>query len=178
MHIPFIDGNDFYLRELKESDLDGNWYSWFNDSMITKYQDKKIFPNSIEKQREYYETLKSGNSDVVFAIVDKETTKHIGNVGLHKIDWIHRSAELGIVVGEVDFHGKKYGKQAWKLITEYGYHTLNLHRIYAIIMSKNIASIKCAESSGFIREGEIRDYFYKNGMYETAYYYNNIFESG
>lgn len=25
-----------YLRELKKSDLDGNWYKWFNDIEVTK----------------------------------------------------------------------------------------------------------------------------------------------
>ena len=44
MDIHFIDGNGFYLRELRESDLGGNWYHWFNDSRVTTYQDKKNIP--------------------------------------------------------------------------------------------------------------------------------------
>jgi len=170
----FIKGNGFFLRELRTSDLEGNWYNWFNDSEVTKYQNKKIFPNTREKQRHYYEKLVDSNSDVVLAIIDNESNKHIGNVGLHHIDWIHRSAELGIVLGEKEFYGKKFGKQAWDLITQYGFNSLNLHRIYAIIMKKNVASIKCAENAGFICEGEIRDYFFKNGIYEKVYYYNII----
>jgi RimJ/RimL family protein N-acetyltransferase len=172
MEIPFLEGDGFILRELRENDLEGNWYNWFNDSRVTTYQDKKIFPNTREKQRKYFEMLTESNSDVVMAIVDIGTNTHIGNVGLHNIDWVHRSAELGIVIGETEFYGKKYGKQAWHLITEYGFKVLNLHRISAIIMTNNIASIKCAEAAGFICEGEIRDYFYKNGVYEKVSYYN------
>jgi RimJ/RimL family protein N-acetyltransferase len=177
MDIPFFEGNGFYLRELRESDLEGNWYNWFNDSRVTMYQNKKIFPNTRGNQRDYFEKLKSSNSDIVFAIIEKETNEHIGNVGLHHIDWVHSSAELGIVIGETEFYGKKIGKQAWKLITEYGFSTLNLHRIYALIMTNNIVSIKCAEAAGFICEGKIRDYFYKNGVYEKVCYYN-IIKSG
>lgn len=172
MEIPFLEGDGFILRELRENDLEGNWYNWFNDSRVTTYQDKKIFPNTREKQRKYFEILAESNSDVVMDIVDKGTNTHIGNVGLHNIDWVHRSAELGIVIGETEFYGKKYGKQAWHLITEYCFKVLNLHRISAIIMTNNIASIKCAEAAGFICEGEIRDYFYKNGVYEKVSYYN------
>ena len=174
MDTAFLEGDGINLRELRETDLEGNWYKWFNDSVVTRYQNKKIFPNAIESQKKYYSYLQSSDSDVVMAIVDVETNKHLGNVGLHKIDWVHRSAELGIVIGEKEFYGKKYGKQAWKLITEYGFNILNLHRIYALIMEENIASIKCAEAAGFVCEGKIRDYFYKNGVYEKVLYYNII----
>jgi [ribosomal protein S5]-alanine N-acetyltransferase len=172
MDVPFLEDQDFYLRELRETDLDGHWYSWFNDSEVTKYQNKKIFPNNREKQKIYYETIKNSTSDVVFAIIEKKSNTHIGNVGLHHIDWVHRSAELGIVIGEKDFWGKGFGKKAWKLITEYGFMTLNLHRIYAIVMTDNISSVKSAEASGFKKEGTIREVFYKNGKYLNIYYYN------
>jgi [ribosomal protein S5]-alanine N-acetyltransferase len=174
MDTHFIKGDGINLRELRRADLEGNWYKWFNDSVVTKYQNKKIFPNTRESQEKYYSYLLNSNSDVVMAIVDAASNKHLGNVGLHKIDWVHRSAELGIVIGEKEFYGKKYGKQAWKLITEYGFDILNLHRIFALIMEKNIASIKCAEAAGFNCEGKIRDYFYKNGTYEKVLYYNII----
>ena len=125
MDTAFLEGDGINLRELRETDLEGSWYKWFNDSVVTKYQNKKIFPNTRENQKKYYSYLQSSNADVVMAIVDEETNKHLGNVGLHKIDWVHRSAELGIVIGEKEFYGKKYGKQAWKLITEYGFNILN-----------------------------------------------------
>ena len=107
MDMPFVTGDGIYLRELRESDREGNWYKWFNDSEVTKYQNKKIFPNSKEKEEKYFSYLIDSNSDVVMAIIDSKSNSHLGNVGLHKIDWIHRSAELGIVIGEKVFYGKK-----------------------------------------------------------------------
>lgn len=172
--IPFINGNGIYLRELRESDLEGRWYAWFNDSDVTCFQNKKIFPNTREKQKDYYDFLKSSQNDAVLAIVEEESKRHIGNVGLHHIDWVHRSAELGIVIGELDTRGKGYGKQSWKLISDYGFQMLNLHRIYAVIMEGNISSCKCAEAAGFKKEAKITDAFFKNGKYLNAYYYNLI----
>ncbi len=175
MDYKFLQGSGFYFRELKQEDLQGNWYNWFNDGEVTLYQNKKYFPNSIEKQTEYYNYLLKSNQDVVFAIIsDDDKNIHIGNVGLHKIDWIHRSAELGIVIGEKDYQGKKIGKNAWQLITNYGFQTLNLHRIYALIMENNLSSIKCAEGAGFSKEGFIKDYFFKEGLYNNVFYYNAI----
>ena len=174
MKTKFLKGKGFYFRELREDDLNGNWYNWFNDSEITKFQNKKIFPNSYEKQKKYYEYLLKSSTDVVFAIIDDSSDIHIGNVGLHHIDWVHRSAELGIVLGEKDFHGKKIGKGAWDMITKYGFDVLNLHRVYAIIMEENHSSRKCAEAAGFKLEGKISDYFFKNGTYQNICYYNVV----
>jgi RimJ/RimL family protein N-acetyltransferase len=171
--IPFIKGNNIYLRELRKSDLNGPWYAWLNDSEVTFFQNKGIFPNSIEKQTQYYESL-NNNNEIVLAIVEETSNKHIGCVGLHKIDWVHRSAELGIVIGDRDVWGKKYGKQSWSLITDYGFNVLNLHRIFAVIIEGNIASQKSAESAGFKLEGKFRDYLFKNGQYLNAFYYSKI----
>ncbi|SDW86266.1 Protein N-acetyltransferase, RimJ/RimL family [Hydrobacter penzbergensis] len=172
--IPFIKGAGIYLRELNESDLNGSWYSWLNDQEVTKFQNKGIFPNTREKQKQYLDYLNGSKNDVAFAIVETESNKHIGNVGLHHIDWVHHSAELGIVLGEKSAWGKKYGKQSWQLITEYGFNVLNLHRIYAQIMEGNIASCKSAESAGFVQVGFVPDAFYKNGQYIGFHYYNRI----
>ncbi len=174
--VPFLKGNGFYLRELRETDLSGDWYQWLNDAEVTRFQNKKIFPNSRERQSAYYESLAASQSDVVLAIADSDSHRHIGNVGLHKIDWVHRSAELGILLGEREFWGKKIGKQAWALISEYGFTTLNLHRIYAWVVEGNTASLKCAQAAGFKEEGFIREMFYKEGRYLGAHYMNALRE--
>jgi ribosomal-protein-alanine N-acetyltransferase len=169
----FIDGGQIYLRELRLSDVEqGNWYSWFNDPEVTTFQNKGIFPNTREAQKKYFDQLGSSSKDVVLAIIEKESNLHIGNVGLHNIDWVHRSAELGIVLGERSAWGKRYGKKAWQMITDYGMYTLNLRRIFAQIMEGNIASCKSAEAAGFKREGVIREVYFKNGKYINLFYYN------
>jgi ribosomal-protein-alanine N-acetyltransferase len=173
-NVPFIEGENFYLRELRQTDLEGPWYTWLNDRNVTTFQNKGIFPNSIEKQTEYYNGLINNPNEVVLAIIERETDKHVGCIGLHSINWVHRSAELGIVIGDHNARGKKIGKQAWKLVSDYGFFTLNLHRIYAVIVEGNIASAKSAEAAGFKLDGMMRDFLYKNGKYLNAQYYSKL----
>lgn len=165
----FIDGNKIYLRLPKEKDLRGNWYRWFNDPIITRYQNKGIFPNTLFRQKKYYTFVMNSKSDIVFAIIEKKTQKHIGCVGLHNIDPVHRSAELGIIIGEKKYWGRGYGKSAWNMITDYGFNVLNLYRIAAVVFKENIASRKSADASGFKIEGLMRDIFFKKGRYHSAY---------
>ena len=176
--VKFIKGNGIFLREPRHSDLDSNWYKWLNDQEVTKFQNKGIFPNTYDKQLEYLKSIQSSNNDVLFSIVEDTSSEHIGCVGLHKIDWISRSAELGIIIGEKKFWGKKFGKESWGLITEYGFKKLNLHRIYAIVIEDNISSKKCAINSGFIQEGIMKDYLFKNGNYLNALLFSKINPNG
>ncbi|HAH21855.1 MAG TPA: hypothetical protein DCL49_13265 [Candidatus Omnitrophica bacterium] len=164
----FLEGEKIYLRAPKTEDLRGCWYRWFNDWEVTKYQNKGIVPNTRQKQREYFHSILKSKNDVLFAIVDKKSDRHIGCVGIHKIDWIHRSAELGIVIGEKKFWGKGCGKEAWNLATWYGFNVLNLHRISAFIFRVNTASKRSALASGFRIEGLLREAFFKNGRYHSV----------
>lgn len=168
----FVEFDEIYLRELRKSDLEGNWFTWFNNKNITKYQDKGTFPNSVEKQSQYYEYLLQSTKDVVFAIIEKKTEKHIGNIGVHQIDYIHRRCEVGIVIGENEFQGRGYAFICINAIKEYIFNTLNLRRITVFIMSENISSIKSFEKCGFSKEGIMKEYFYKNGKYLDNYVYS------
>jgi len=161
----FIQGEGIYLRAPTEADLTGNWHRWFNDAEVTHFQDKGYSANTLEKQRSYFESIKDSDSDVVLAIVDANSHQHIGSVGLHQIDWIHRSAFLGIVIGEKDAWGKGFGRQAWRLITRHGFETLNLNKIVATTLDGNERSLACALASGFEIEGTQKEQKYKRGKF-------------
>lgn len=156
---------DFYLRALRASDLDGRWADWFNDPVVTKFQAKGYYPNTHDKQREYFQQLSTSRTDVVLAIVDRATDRHIGNVGLHQIDMLHRTAVLGIVLGEREAWGRAIGRRAWRAITNYGFDVLGLHKICATVIDGNEASLKCALASGYEIEGRQAQQIYKNGSH-------------
>lgn len=164
----FIDLGEIYLRGLRESDLQGDWYKWFNDKEVTAFQNKGIFPNTFEKQREYFESVNRSRDDVVLAIIHDKDDTHIGNIGLHRIDYIHRHAEVGIVLGEKKHWKKGYATQCLKAVTDYSRNTLNLHRLTAYLMKGNTGSHKAFLSAGFKEEGTMFERFYKNGAYLDA----------
>lgn len=156
---------DFYLRGLRASDLDGRWTEWFNDPAVTRFQAKGYYPNTRESQRAYYDHLVTSRTDVVLAIVDRATDTHIGNVGLHHIDMLHRTAVLGIVIGDRSAQGRGIGKRSWKAITNYGFEVLGLHKVCATIIEGNDASLQCALAAGFQIEGRQVKQIYKSGAH-------------
>ena len=165
-HDMFISGDGIYLRAPTEGDLDG-WYRWLNDSAVTRFLNKGFFPNTHEKQKVYFERIRDNNSNVVLAIIETGGHRHIGSIGLHDIDWIHRTALIGIVIGEKEFWGMGFGKQAWWLMTRYGFETLNLHKINALFLEDNDSCKACILACGFSIEGIQKEQMYKNGRYQN-----------
>jgi len=160
----FYFDEDIYLRELRKSDLDGRWPHWLNDPEVTKFT-KGFYPNTRESQELYFESIANSKTDVVLAIVDRKTGAHLGNVGLHSIDCIHRTAQFGVMVGEKSAWGRGIGSRVWSLMVEYGFTVLNLHKITATVLDGNEASLKGALKAGFQIEGRQIEQVFKNGSY-------------
>ena len=76
-----------------------------------------------------------------FIIQDNETKKKIGSVYLRDINYSFRSAEYGIFIGEDEFRGKGFGSEAAKLIVDYAFNNLELHRVFLRVFKTNIAAI-------------------------------------
>lgn len=158
----FYRDDDFYLRPLSTEDLQGPWWTWFNDESVTRLQAKGYRPNTPESQARYLQEVVRGGGDVVLAIADAATDRHIGNVGLHQIDHLQRTAVLGIVIGEAEFRGRGIGRRAWAAITDYGFLKLNLHKISATFIEGNEASQRAALAAGYVVEGRQRQQIYKD----------------
>lgn len=167
---PFIIGEKVYLRGLERSDLAGGYFNWLNDREVTKFLDSGIFPNTMEKMEEFYRSTAFSNDNVIFAIVDKETNKHIGNIKLGPIKWVSRVSPLGIMIGDKGFWGKGYAAEAIRLVVDYAFKRVNLHKVTAGIVAINDASLKAFEKAGFEIEGRAKSQFFYDGEYYDSLY--------
>lgn len=161
----FVAGKLINLRLLEVRDIDGPYSMWLNDPEVCKFNSHARFPVGKEELKKYVREAKKSSSMQVFAIVTKHGATHIGNISLQNINYIDRSAELAIIIGDKKYWGKGIGLEAWKLMMEYGFRILNLHRIYCGVVEQNIGMIKIALKSGMVKEGVRREALYGNGRY-------------
>lgn len=163
--IPFLKGDQVYLRHLVESDSEGPYSTWFNDADVCQGNSHHLFPFTLENAVSYIEAAKSSRYQLVLAIIRKKSEVHIGNVTLDKINYINRTAELAIVIGDKSCWGKGYAKEAAKLICDHGFMSLNLNRIACGTFENNMGMCKLAEYIGMRKEGRRRQASYKQGIY-------------
>ncbi len=162
---PFLTGKDIYLRPLIESDCVESYPTWFNDVETCSGNSHHIFPYTIEAAREYVRQSNAAKDKLVLAVVSSKDNKHIGNIALDNINYINRTAELSIIIGDKSCWNKGYGKQAARLICDHGFLSLNLRRIACGTFENNIAMQKLAEYLGMVREGVRRKAVYKSGQH-------------
>jgi [ribosomal protein S5]-alanine N-acetyltransferase len=165
LRYPFLIGQRIYLRGFDRSDLEGNYVQWLNDRTVSRWMDNGHFPNSMESLEAYYKSVALSRDRLFCAIALKDGDRHIGNISLHTIHSIFRSAEIGILIGEKDVWGQGIGTEAICLIAEHGFMRLNLNRLYAGAVEKNIGCIRAFEKAGFVREGRSRQAHYCEGQY-------------
>ena len=180
-HHPFLEGQRIILRPLSVKDISSTYHSWLNDPEVNRFNSHAIFPYTKGELLLYVKSVSRDRSKVILAIIDRKTDKHIGNVALQSIDWVGRSAELAILIGEKTQWGKGIGVEVGKLIVNYGFNRLGLHRIWCGTSSDNIGMQKIAERTGMKREGVRRDAMFKNGRWVNIIEYGILqseFEQG
>lgn len=163
--IPFIKGKQIYLRPLVDSDSEGEYPMWFNDMEVCRENSHHIFPYTLEEAREYIQQANRDFHHLILAIATRKDDKHIGNIALDNINYINRTAELTIVIGDKSCWKKGYGKEAAKLICDHGFMSLNLNRIACGTFENNQGMRKLAEYLGMREEGRRRNASYKHGRY-------------
>lgn len=167
----FIEGKRLYLRALEESDANGNYPSWLNNEAVCKENSHHIYPYTRENAVSYIRSINSSQSHLVLAIVLKNQQQHIGNIALQSINHLNRSADLSILIGEMDAWGQGYAKEAASLICYHGFVALNLHRIACGTFANNFGMQRVAEYLGMEKEGVRRKMIFKNGGYQDVFEY-------
>jgi diamine N-acetyltransferase len=154
-----------FLRALELSDVE-KLVKWRNDLEITTPLGGNTFFISKFKEEDWLKkTIINDEKNIKLAICLVENGEHIGNVNLTSINWINRSAEYSIMIGDKDHWGKGYGHEATFLILKYAFEELNLQRIYLTVRSDNIKAFKLYQKIGFQQEGILRKSLFKNNHY-------------
>jgi RimJ/RimL family protein N-acetyltransferase len=158
-------GNLIKLSAVRASDAE-QMALWQEDSDYLRRLDTDFaVPQSYDAIKD--EDLKRGNNSnsIQFRLRTIENDCLIGFVALHNIEWNNQSCLLAIGIGNADYRGKGYGKDALWLILRYAFYELNLNRVGLDVISNNIPAIEAYKKVGFSVEGSMRNAVYRDGKY-------------
>lgn len=154
------------LQPVERGHLTAQYLSWLNDPEVTRYMETGTFPTTTEDLERYFKSVTGSREQVAFAIVHNKTGRHIGNVKLGPIHWVHRKATFGIMIGDRKFWGQGLGEDATRLAVEYGFYRLNLRRIDLGVFAEYESAVRCYEKVGFKVEGRLREELFQGGEYK------------
>lgn len=158
-------GERVRLRAIEREDIP-TFVRWFNDPEVRRYL-LMYEPMSRVKEERWFESHVEARDEFLLAIEAQvgDTWIHIGNVGLHRIDWKNRTAVFGIALGEKAYWGQGYGTDATRTMLRFAFDELNLHRVELEVYDFNPRAMRCYEKAGFQREGTRRQALFRDGRY-------------
>ena len=148
----------------------------FHDEYIVRWRNDPrqadfLFSSNIitlESHRRWFEKYKESDDRKEFVIYIIDTNIPIGTIGLSSIDKANLKAEYGIIIGENDYIGKGYAKEASRLILKYAFDELQLNKVYLKVFEDNNRAIGVYKKLGFSMEGMLRQDIFKQGAFHNV----------
>ena len=158
-----ICGTKVVLRNLELSDA-ANCCEALTNPETTRYMAVHGAEMTLEIELEWIAKTHVSETDLVMAICIAEqdgTLRHVGNVGIHRIDRTNGHAELGIFLSDRADRGQGIGTDAMRTAIAHAFAPqevggLGLLRVWARVYEPNIASRRMAERAGMVQEGVLR----------------------
>jgi len=91
--------------------------------------------------------------------------KLIGTCGLWRFDTTAHTCVLGIGIGDRDYWGRAYGREAVGLLLDYAFRLRNFRKVWLTTSSNNERAIRCYRACGFLEEGRLRQHLWVDGEY-------------
>lgn len=141
-------GKQVCLRPLTLEDVSDDYIAWMNDYEIVKYTESRFTTHTRQSINEFVKKANTATAHT-FAIVAKDSNKHIGNIKLDGIDERLHDGDVGLIIGRKEYHGRGIATECIRLVTEYAFKQLGLQRVWCGIYAPNIGSIKAFNKAGW-----------------------------
>jgi len=150
------------LRTLGVADATKRYLEWMRDPEINRYLESRFAEHSIESLARFIETRNEGSTELLLGICLVDGC-HIGNIKLGPVEWHHRNAAVGLLIGEKDCWGKGYASEAIVTVATYAFADLALEKLYAGCYASNVGSARAFVKAGWTQEGRLGDHWLAGG---------------
>ena len=163
-------GEKVILRSIERNDLERLWE--FNNDLEVELASggDPAMPQSLQRLQAQFDAEwgKGGRDGTSFAI--EVDSKFVGHCALFQFDEIAHTCELGITIGDKDYWGRGYGREAIRLLLDYAFRLRNVRRVYLSVNGNNERAIRAYRACGFVEEGRLRAHVWSDGQYVDLVY--------
>jgi [ribosomal protein S5]-alanine N-acetyltransferase len=171
-----LTGERVVLREFTMEDVSA-MYAYLSDDEVFRHisWDQPTFDETAEAVREAMEAVRTApRHDYELAVTLRDTGEVVGQVSLKTDRYIphlrQRTSELGYMLHR-DHWRRGIATEASRLLLDFAFGELGLHRVFAVVGDDNPASIRVLEKLGFRLEARhVKDVFL-HGQWFTSLIY-------
>jgi RimJ/RimL family protein N-acetyltransferase len=147
------------------SDDEALLHAWRQDADLRDGTLGHVAPASAASERDWIASFRLGATGGSICLAAREAADRplIGYVQLRDIDWISRTAEVGIVVGPAAARGAGTGARLLERLADFAFVELRLRRLWLRVAAFNEAAIALYRRHGFVEEGRLKNHVYRRG---------------
>jgi RimJ/RimL family protein N-acetyltransferase len=150
--MPDIGGGRVTLRPFERADAIF-LKRWMNDPEILERLSHPV-PMRARDVAIWAHYLATGQTQLGFGIVVEKNVL-IGLIALYDINWHHRTARTGTIIGEKKYWRHGYATEAKELLLQYAFNSLDLQIIESHILSDDQAGLAYARKCGYEEAGRV-----------------------
>ena len=161
MNGPVIEGEGWRLRPPRQEDA-ATMAAWFEDTEVTRWL-LVTAPPSLDQEREWIEARARDRNTITWVI--EHEGRAVGTTQIADINWRHRHAETGTLIGDRRVWGRGIGAGTMKARTAYGFTELGLHKLTSEYLDGNEASRRAQLGAGYREVGRRRQHLFCGGRW-------------
>jgi len=167
-----IEGETIYLRPITTEDTE-DVLEWRNSpEVVNNFIYKKRI--TVQEHTSWLENKVFTGKVHQFMICRKEDNASIGSVYIQNFDEENNKAEWGLFLDSDKTRSQGVGTQVGKLILDYAFGQLGLHKLHSRVLAYNKPCIRMNEKLGFRQEAYLREDLFINGKYEDLILYGAL----
>lgn len=175
--IPELETRRLLLRKMRRRDA-AQMFEWWSDREVTRYMNlSPMLGTSEAADMIALLNQMAGEEEAIrWGIELKATGRLIGSCGYNT--WQLGGAfrgEIGYELGREHWR-QGYMTEAFSVLLPYGYETMGLNRIEALVDPRNEASGQFLSHQGFTREGLLRQYQHTSTGYKDMDMYSLLYD--
>lgn len=144
------------LRELTIDDCTERYVGWLQDSEVNRWLETRWSQQDLRSVSEFVARIAADPDSLLAAIVLRDDGRHVGNIKIGPVDWVHKRADISYFIGERDVWGVGLASEAIKLLTDLALGQVGLERVQASLYDMNLGSARALKKAGFQLEGTLR----------------------
>lgn len=147
---PLMD-KELELSLFLKSDISPSYIQWLNSPEVVKYSNQRFKQHTRGSCLHYLQSFE--NADALFLkITDKTTHTMLGTMTTY-FNRVHKTADIGIMIGNSGYWGQGIGQRAWLLLLTTLLETVNVRKVTGGTLSCNRSMVRIMEKSGMKPDG-------------------------
>lgn len=150
------------VRLFATSDIDAAYLGWLNDPDVVRYSNQRFVHHTAESAAAFLSSF-AGSENLFLSIRRLVDDRAVGTMTVYRAI-PHGTADLGILVGDKQFWGQGYGREAWLLVLDWLESQRVVRKFTCGTAAPNRAMRRLAEASGMELEATKRQHEIIDGV--------------